>query len=202
MEYFWEQGWLTAGVILLFGSGIACQLLMGYYLLKLTKESAGLEEEAPQLLKEWMNQYVKEADQISNIPAFVDKSLQDYRVGRLTLLEWKHISGQLLLLGVFLSGTGACKGIIDGKTLGQILPFYLIGLLGLYIHFSVSGIIDPDEKKRLIRTNLLDFLENHKPYLWKDSCVEPQTEQKEEKEQDFGPREEEQLKELLREIIA
>lgn len=202
MDYFWEQGLLSAGVLLLFFASIACQIFMAYHLLKLIGESAMLEEEPPKLLKEWMNQYTKDADQISNIPAFVDKSIQEYRAGRFTFLEWKHLGGQLLLLGVFLSGIGACKGIIEGRTLGDILPFYIICLLGLYLHFSVSGYIDMEEKKKVIRTNLLDFLENHKQFLWKDSFVEPVSIKKEENTAVFGPSEDEQLKELLREILA
>lgn len=202
MDYFWDQGWLVAGIILLFLASIGCQLLTGYYLMQLLRESAKLEEEPPRLLKEWMNQYLKEEDQITNIPAFVDKSLQDYKAGRFTLLKWKHIAGQLLLFSVFLSGTGACKGIIEGKTLGQILPFYVICLFGLYIHFSLSGLIDMEEKKKIIKTNLLDFLENHKPYLWRDSRIETQVDESTKPEPVFGQQEEEQLKELLREILA
>ena len=91
---------------------------------------------------------------------------------------------------------------MEGKTLGQILPFYIICLLGLYIHFSLSGIIDMEEKKQIIRTNLLDFLENHKPYLWGNSCLETEENKDIEKEVAFGEKEEEQLKELLKEILA
>ncbi len=202
MDYFWEQGLLTAGIIFLFVASIFCQIFMVYHLLKLIRESAMLEEESPKLLKEWMNQYSKEAEQISNIPAFVDKSIQEYRAGKFTFLEWKHLAGQLLLLGVFLSGTGACKGIIEGRTLGEILPFYIVCLLGLYLHFSLAGLIDMEEKKKVLRTNLLDFLENHKSFLWRDSFVEPVPAKKEEERVIFGTSEDEQLKELLREILA
>lgn len=202
MSYFWGQGWLVAGIILFFLLSIGCQLVVGWFLLRLLKESKYLEEGNPRLLRGWLEQYLKEEGQIVNISAFVDKSLQDFKVGKFTLLGLKHMGGQLLLFGVFLAGIGACKGIVEGKTLGQILPFYLICLLGLYIHFSLSGVMDMEEKKGIIKTNVLDFLENHKPYLLRSSRLEKDDNREVEEKLYFGEQEEEQLKELLREILA
>ncbi len=202
MDYFWGQGWLLAGIFVFFLLSIGCQLSVGYFMLQLLKESKILEEGNPRLLRQWVEEYLREEKQISNRAAFVEKSLQDFKMGRFTLLQLKHMSGQLLLLSVFLSGLGACKGIVEGKTLGQILPFYIICLLGLYIHFSLAGIIDIEEKKQMVKTNLLDFLENHKPYLWGDSRREGEKDKTIEEEVFFGEKEEEELKELLREILA
>ena len=202
MSYFWGQGWLVAGIILFFLLSIGCQLVVGWFLLRLLKESKHLEEGNPRLLRGWLEQYLKEEGQIVNISAFVDKSLQDFKVGKFTLLGLKHMGGQLLLFDVFLAGIGACKGIVEGKTLGQILPFYLICLLGLYIHFSLSGVMDMEEKKGIIKTNVLDFLENHKPYLLRSSRLEKEDNREVEEKLYFGEQEEEQLKELLREILA
>ena len=72
-----------------------------------------------------------------------------------------HFAGQLMMLSVFFAGAGACKGIIDGKTLGEILPFYLMSFLGLYLYFSVSGLVDVHGKKAALKTSLTDYLENH-----------------------------------------
>ena len=66
-----------------------------------------------------------------------------------------------MMLSVFFAGAGACKGIIDGKTLGEILPFYLMSFLGLYLYFSVSGLVDVHGKKAALKTSLTDYLENH-----------------------------------------
>ncbi len=202
MDYFWGQGWLVAGIIIFFLLSICCQLLAGLFLLQLLRESKELEEGSPKLLRGWLEQYLKEESQISNISAFIEKSMQEFKIGRVNLFQLKHVAGQLLLFGVFLSGLGACKGIVEGRTLGQILPFYIICLLGLYIHFSLSSVIDIEEKKQIIKTNLLDFLENHKPYLWGSSRLEKERNNDIEEETVFGEKEEEQLKELLKEILA
>lgn len=202
MSYFWGQGLLSAGIILFFLLSISCQLLSGYFLMRLVRESEKLEEEAPRLLRGWLEQYLKEEERIINRKAFVDKGIQEFKIGRFNLIQLKHLAGQLLLLGVFLSGAGACKGIVQGCTLGQILPFYIICLLGLYVHFSLSGIMDIEEKKEMVKINLLDFLENHKPFLWGSSKTEKKEHKEVEEKSCFGQQEEEQLKELLREILA
>ena len=43
----------------------------------------------------------------------------------------------------------------------EILPYYLLGFLGLYVYFSVSDLVDMDGKYRKLRINLTDYLENH-----------------------------------------
>ena len=49
----------------------------------------------------------------------------------------------------------------NGKTVGEILPFYLMSFLGLYLYFSISGLVDLEGKKELLKISLTDFLENH-----------------------------------------
>ena len=71
------------------------------------------------------------------------------------------MSGQLILLAVFAAGIGACLGIVQGSTLGEILPFYIVSMFGLYFYFAVSGAVDINEKKDTLKTNLVDYLENH-----------------------------------------
>ena len=64
------------------------------------------------------------------------------------------------MLSVFAAGLGACKGIVDGKTLGEVLPFYIISMFELYFYFSISGFLDIEEKRRILSVNLVDYLEN------------------------------------------
>lgn len=94
-----------------------------------------------------------------------------------------------------------CKDIINGKTLGQILPFYIICLLGLYIHFFLSGLIDMEEKTKSIQRNVVDFLENKKAYLYQSKEVRTHDGIEEVKDF-FGEKEDQELKEILREILA
>ena len=43
----------------------------------------------------------------------------------------------------------------------QIIPYYLISILGLYLYFSVSGAVDIQGQKAILKTDLTDYLENH-----------------------------------------
>lgn len=200
-DFFAQQGVFIFFIIIFLLLSIGCQMMIFYYMMQMLKESKNLEEGNPKLLREWLSNFLKEENQITNITVFVEKSIHEFRIWKYTLVQIKHASGQFLLLAVLGAGIGACRGIIEGKTLGEILPFYILCMLGLYVHFSLSGAIDMEEKKKMIQTNLIDFLENHKPYLCGDVKKE-----KEELEKVpvplFGEKEERELEELLREILA
>ncbi len=98
---------------------------------------------------------------VANISVFVDKFLNRLTIGHLSFDGIYHLSGQLMLLSVVCSGIGVSKSIIQGRMLGEILPFYIVSFLGLYVYFSVSAIVDVKEKKRVLKVNLVDYLENH-----------------------------------------
>ena len=66
-----------------------------------------------------------------------------------------------MLFSVVFAGAGICKGILDGRMLGEILPYYIASFLGLYLYFSLSAMIDIKGKRRVLKTNLIDYLENH-----------------------------------------
>lgn len=202
MGNFWtEQGIFLFFIVLFLLFSVGCQMIIFYYLIQMLKESQTLEEGNPKLLREWLSNFLKEENQITNITVYVEKSIHEFRIWNFPLMGIKHASGQFLLLAVLGAGIGACRGIITGKTVGQILPYYILCMLGLYVHLSLSGAIDMEEKKKMIQTNLIDFLENHKPYLCGDVKKE-----KEELEKVpvplFGEKEERELEELLREILA
>ncbi len=98
---------------------------------------------------------------VANIPVFVDKFLNRLTIGHLSFDGIFHLSGQLMLLSVVCSGIGVCKSIIQGRMVGEILPFYIVSFLGLYVYFSVSTIVDVKGKRRVLKVNLVDYLENH-----------------------------------------
>ena len=98
---------------------------------------------------------------VSNIPVFVDKFINRLAMGPLSFEGMYHLSGQSMLLSVVAAGIGICKSIVDGRMLGEILPFYIACFVGLYLYFSVSSIVDIKGKKRILKVNLVDYLENH-----------------------------------------
>jgi len=98
---------------------------------------------------------------MANVPVFVDKFISRMSLGPVSPHMVEHLSGQLMLLSVVSAGVGVCRGIIAGSTLGQILPFYIASMMGLYLFFSISAIVDLKGKRRVLKINLVDYLENH-----------------------------------------
>ena len=85
--------------------------------------------------------------------------------------------------------------------MGQILPFYIVSLLAVYIHISLSGVLDLEEKKQRIRMNISDYLENGKVDEYLKERYQIIDNRKNEKVY-FGEEEDLELKELLREIMV
>jgi len=98
---------------------------------------------------------------VANISVFVDKFLNRLSLGKFTFRSIYHMSGQLMLLAVFFAGVGACIAIVSGAVLGEILPFYIVSLFGLYLYFSISSAVDIKGKIAILKINLVDYLENH-----------------------------------------
>lgn len=151
-------------VLILFLSATIIQFLLGRFYNGLIAETENMTTTEVDILyqckKKFSNCY-RLHNGVLNVPVFVDKYLSKIKMGKFYVSTWKHFSGQLVLLSVFAAGLGACLGIMEGKTLGEILPFYIVSMLDLYIYFAVSGFVDIEEKKKVLKINLVDYLENH-----------------------------------------
>lgn len=164
MTSFVENKELVVMTIILLLLSILCKFITGIFLNTLIREAENMSSTENRVLKQckikFRNCY-KLNDGVPNIPVFVDKFLNRIQIWKFSMDGLSHFAGQLMMLSVFFAGAGACKGIIDGKTLGEILPFYLMSFLGLYLYFSVSGLVDVNGKKAALKTSLTDYLENH-----------------------------------------
>lgn len=49
----------------------------------------------------------------------------------------------------------------ESAGLFAVLPYYIVSFLGLYLHFAVSAVMDIRGRRRVLKINLVDFLENH-----------------------------------------
>ncbi|MBS7303607.1 MAG: hypothetical protein KIG50_05680 [Lachnospiraceae bacterium] len=204
-------------VLVLFFSGTIIQLLLSHFFSVLISETENMAVTEVTLLcqckRKFSNCY-RLHNGILNVPVFVEKFLNKIKMGRFTVLTWKHISGQLILLSVFTAGLGACQGIIEGNTLGEILPFYIISMFDLYLYFAISGFVDITEKKRVLKINLVDYLENHMGNKIEDleesirKLEEPKENAKFESKREYNDAvlrnksDKAELEELLREFLA
>ena len=100
-------------------------------------------------------------EKVANIPVFVDKFIHSIKFGPFSAKSLQHISGQILLLSVFMAGVGACRAFIAEETIGEILTYYVLAFIMLYAYFSISAAVDLKGKKEVLKTNLIDYLENN-----------------------------------------
>lgn len=151
-------------ILILLSLSIICQISMGVLCHKLiweTENMSSTTNKSLQQLKLKFSSCCQLHEGMSNISVFVDKYMNQLKIHGISLSTLKHLSGQLVLLSILISGIGACKGIILGESVIYIIPYYIISFLGLYCYFSISSLVDVSGKTQILRTNLIDYLENH-----------------------------------------
>ena len=164
IRVFQEEKLITVGMFLCLGFSIVLRVFLGMLYRNMIKEADNMASTENRLLKQCKTKFAscyQMSNGVANIPVFVDKFLNRMALGHLSFETIYHLSGQLMLLSVVFSGVGVCKSIIGGRTLGDVLPFYIVSFFGLYIYFSVSTVVDIRGKKRVLKVNLVDYLENH-----------------------------------------
>lgn len=159
-----EHKLLTGLISFFLLSSIICQIVSGVIYRNMISESDNMSATENKLLKQCKQKYAnyyKLNGKMVNTGVFVDKFLQKISIAGIHINKLNYISGQLMMLSVLMTGISVCLSLAAGNTLFQIIPYYLISILGLYLYFSVSGMIDMPEKKKILKTNLVDYLENH-----------------------------------------
>lgn len=161
---FREEKLITVLMFVCLGASIIIRVFLGLLYQKMIKETDNMASTENRLLKQCKTKFAscyEMSNGVANIPVFVDKFINRMSLGRLSFDTMYHLSGQMMLLSVVFSGVGVCKSIVGGRTLGEILPFYIVSFFGLYMFFSVSTVVDVRGKKRILKVNLVDYLENH-----------------------------------------
>ena len=191
---------------------VLCRFIIGIYMNLLLKEAENMAVTGHKYLQQCKQRFrniYKLNDGVPNIPVFVDRMMEKISIGRFSVEGIAHMSGQLMLLSVLTAGLAACMQIASGKTFFETVPYYLLCFLGLYVYFSVSGLVDLDGKYRKLKINLTDYLENHMaPRLAVMAAANaalgndpvPQEQEMMDKLQETGTAEE--LEELLKEFFA
>lgn len=177
--------------------GIICQIIPGVIYQRMISASDHMAETKNKQLKSCKEKYAghyKLNGKMVNTGVFVDKFLQKVCIARIKLSFLNHISGQMMMLSILITGLSICLSLASGSTLFQIIPYYLVSLLGMYLYFSISGMVNLQEKKEILRINLTDYLENY---------LAPRLETEKENAMEEGVKKREKYgKELLKELEA
>ena len=192
-----EHKILTGLILLSLLFSIICQIISGviYHCMIFSSDHMA-ETKNKQLTqcKEKYAGYYKLNGKMVNTGIFVDKFLQKVRFAGVKLSWLNHISGQMMMLSILITGLSICLSLAAGSTLFQIIPYYLISILGMYLYFSISGMVDLQEKKNVLKINLTDYLENQ---------FAPRLETEKENSMEEGIKKREKYgKELLKELEA
>lgn len=161
---FFQHKNFMISILSLLSLSIICQIVMGVIYHKLIWETENMSTTANKSLQQLKLKFSSRSkinEGVPNVSVFVDKFMNQIKVGCFPLSFLKHLSGQLTLLAVLVAGIGACLSIIHGEDFFNIAPFYAISFLGLYCYFAVSSLVDIPGKTKVLRTNLVDYLENH-----------------------------------------
>ncbi len=164
LRIFMEEKVFSALMLACMVVSIFLRLLLGLLYRKMIKEADNMAITDNKMLKQCKLKFAncyQLGNGVANIPVFVDKFLNRLSLGPLSFEMMYHLSGQTILLSVVFAGVGICRCILKGWTMGAILPFYIISFMGLYLYFSVSTVVDVRGKKRILKVNLVDYLENH-----------------------------------------
>lgn len=164
LEIFQKELAVTICMGVFFALSVLCRMLLGQFYRHMIRETDNMATTENKLLKQcklkFTNCYQMNKG-MPNIPVFVDKFMSRLSAGPLSFEFLYHLSGQLMLLSVVTSGIGVARSILAGRMMGEILPFYIASLLELYLYFSLSALIDIKGYRRILKINLVDYLENH-----------------------------------------
>lgn len=164
MKIFQEYLWISVGMFGLFGLSILGKLVLGMLYGGMLRETENMATTKNRLLRQCKNKFSSCYQLncgVNNIPIFVDKFLGRLCLGPVSFEGLYHFSGQAMLFSVTAAGVGICLAISEGKRMGEILPFFAAVFLGMYLYFSVSAAVDIPARKRMLKINLVDYLENH-----------------------------------------
>lgn len=151
-------------VVLLIVLSIILQIMIGVLYQNMINETDNMTATDNQLLKQCKTRFAncyRMNGGVANIPIFIDKFINHLKIGKISLIAMQHWSGQLVLFSVFVSGMGIYTGITRGDRFVTLMPYYIISLIGLYVYFGVSSAVDIAGKRKLLKTNLVDYMENH-----------------------------------------
>ena len=195
---------------------IILQMIIGNVLGRMVQEAENMASTENKQLKQCKLKFVncyKLNEGMGNVTVFVERFLEKIEVGKVKITTLHRISGQLILFSVVLSGIGAARSIVLEETIGEILPFYVIAFLGLYLYFVSTSFAGIEEKKLSLKFSLVDYMENHmvgrlkqteevlNQKITKEAKEEERTAQKT-RESIFSEKEKQELELLLREFLT
>lgn len=161
---FEQEKFAAIGMISCFFMSLCIRLLLALLYRQMIQETDNMATTKNKLLKQCKLKFTncyQLNNGVPNVAIFVEKFLNKLSLGPFSFSALYHLSGQLMLLSIVCSGVGVCRSIVAGNMFGEILPFYICSLLGLYLYLSFTTMLDIKGRRKALKINLIDYLENH-----------------------------------------
>ena len=155
---------LSVCMIVFLSLSIIFQTIAGVMIHVLLLESENMSMVRSNALKQCRQKYVnyyKLNGKMINTSVYVDKFIKKLKLFGIPLTRYLQLSGQMMFFFILSTGISIFLQLSFGKTLFDMVPYYLISILGLYLYFSVMSFTNLEEKKKLLEINLVDYLDNH-----------------------------------------
>ena len=154
----------TVGMLVLLVMGIAVRIAVGVFYRQLIREADNMATTGHRVLRQWKVKYENCFEMnkgVANTSIFVDKLISRLSWGPFSYDRWYVISAQLELFSVLTAGIGIARAIGTGRRIGEIVPYYVITFLGLYLFITVTTSVAVREQRRTLKIHMIDYLENH-----------------------------------------
>lgn len=163
-DIFMEEKWVTILMMVFLGFSILTRIILGGLFGSMIRETDNMAVTQNRLLRQCKLKFINVYqlnDGVNNVSVFVDRFLSRMTVGPFSLESLYHFSGQTELMFVVTCGVGISRCLGKGKTFGQVMPYYIACMTGLYLYFAISSAVDLKGRQRLLKISLVDYLENH-----------------------------------------
>lgn len=163
MQFLYEQNIIIYTFGALCGLGCILRLIISRAYKGLIKESDNVGATNNKQLKHMKLKFetcYKLKIGVNNVDTFVDKNVLRYKSGGILLSTWETIGGQILYLCLLLVPILALFGVVTKCGQDQILLNGSVGILASAVLIFVDKGLDLPVKKKMVRMNLMDYLEN------------------------------------------
>ena len=163
VKFLYEENIIMYVFAGLCGLGLLVRFIVNLvyrHLVKASENPAETKNKLLKLMKKRFEACYKAKIGVNNVDTFVDKSVLKYRFCGVLLSTWDNFSGQVLFLNLLIVPISAVFGVAFDCGQNLVLMTGAVGILSSAILMLVDKSINLPAKKRILRLNLLDYLEN------------------------------------------
>lgn len=163
VKFLYDENIILYSFAGLFGLGVLVRLLLNLVYKHLIKESDHPGTAKNKLIRHMKLKFeacYKYKIGVNNVDTFVDKNVLQYRFCGVLLSTWDNLCGQVLYLSLLLIPLFALFGVIYDCGQDRVLLNGAVGILTAAIMIIVDKSINIPMKKRMLRLNIMDYLEN------------------------------------------